>query len=83
VKLLSESHGIGAARVDEIEHSGKITELILEKIEKSRFLVCDLTAERPNVYYELGYAHGLKKDVILLESSETPVLYRGRTVPKD
>ena len=31
-----------------------ISELIL----KAEFIVCDLTLERPNVYYELGYAHG-------------------------
>ena len=71
IKRASDSHGIGAVRVDEIEHSGKITDLILAMIEKSRFLVCDITAERPNVYYELGYAHGLKKEVILVAKQGT------------
>lgn len=72
IKRASDAHGIGAIRVDEIEHSGRITDLILEKIEKSRFLVCDITTERPNVYYELGYAHGLKKEVILVAKQGTP-----------
>jgi hypothetical protein len=71
IKRASESHGIGAERVDEIEHSGRITDLILERIKKSRFLVCNITTERPNVYYELGYAHGLKRNVILVAKQGT------------
>ena len=73
IKRASDSHGIGAIRVDEIEHSGKITELILEKIKTSRFIVCDITSERPNVYYELGFAHGIKKEVILVAKQDTAV----------
>ncbi|MDD2467224.1 MAG: hypothetical protein PHI97_24825 [Desulfobulbus sp.] len=66
IKRATSQHGIEGVRVDEIEHSKKITDVILEKIKRSRFLVCDITTERPNVYYELGYAHGIGKDVILV-----------------
>lgn len=66
IKRATFQHGIESIRVDEIEHSKKITDVILEKVKKSRFLICDITTERPNVYYELGYAHGIGKEVILV-----------------
>jgi hypothetical protein len=65
---------IPAHRANEIEHSGSITSLIIQRIRSSRFLISDLTHERPNVYYEIGYAHGLAKEVILTAQKGT-VLY--------
>lgn len=65
IKRACEQHGIVAVRSDEIEHSDRITDLILEHVRTSRILICDVTHERPNVYYELGYAHGFGKQVIL------------------
>jgi len=66
VKRSAKRYGVDCLRVDEIEHTGKITDLILNQINWSRYLVCDISMERPNVYYELGYAHGRGKEVILI-----------------
>jgi hypothetical protein len=73
IKRGCEATGVRAQRVDEIEHSGSITTLLLEQIKRHRFLICDLTHERPNVYYEIGYAHGLQKEVILTAQKGTQV----------
>ena len=60
-----------AVRADKVEHSGRITDLILEYLRTSQYLICDLTTERPNVYYELGYCHGLSREVVLIAKHGT------------
>jgi hypothetical protein len=41
-------------------------ERILPLVEKSSLVVVDITGNDPNVMYELGLAHGLKKQVLVL-----------------
>jgi len=73
IKRGCDSVSIKAHRADEVEHSGSITELIINRIRSHRFLISDLTHERPNVYYEVGYAHGMRKEVVLTAFSGTKV----------
>lgn len=66
--------GLRATRVDEGHGSGFVIGEITSLIEKAEFLVCDLTHERPNVYYELGYAHGVGNeadDILLVAKAGT------------
>lgn len=71
IKRACTEKNINATRVDDTNHSGKITPLIVNGIKNSKYIICDISEERPNVYYELGYAHGLNKEVILLAKEET------------
>ncbi len=70
---------LNARRADEYTGSGIVINEITQLIEDAEFIICDLTFERPNVYYELGYAHGVGNEPmdILLIAKE------GTTIPFD
>lgn len=63
---LVQECGLLPLRVDEIQNSGSITEQILEGIAESTFIIAELSGQRPNCYYECGFAHALGKELILL-----------------
>lgn len=63
-----------AVRVDEVAGSGLILKNIMNLIERAEFLIVDLTDEKPNVYYEFGYAHGVGNegcDILLVAKEGT------------
>mgnify|MGYP000965611467 CR=1 FL=1 len=51
-------------RVDKIQDSGNISQQIVEHIATSRLVIADLSGERPNCYYEAGFAHALGKPIV-------------------
>ncbi|GAA0913561.1 hypothetical protein [Virgisporangium aurantiacum] len=65
---------LNTRRADEYAGSGFVIREVVELIERAEFIVCDLTDERPNVYYELGYAHGVgneNMDILLVAKAGT------------
>jgi hypothetical protein len=63
--------GVSARRADKTAGSGLVLKKIFKNIVEAEFIVCDLTNERPNVYYELGFAMGvgnLPNDILLITS---------------
>ena len=69
VKAEMKRAGFSVDRADDIESQQNILRDILERIDKSDLIVADLTNSNPNVFYELGLAHALKKPVILITQS--------------
>jgi hypothetical protein len=62
----ASSVGLRAERVKDVPGDYRVTDKMLRMIRSARFVVADLTFERPNVYFELGYARGLNKTVITI-----------------
>jgi hypothetical protein len=58
--------GYSVLRADDLYGQRNILRDIVESISKSDLIVADLTGLNPNVFYELGVAHGLQKPVILM-----------------
>jgi hypothetical protein len=46
---------------------------VWEGISSAKVLVAELTSRNPNVFYELGLAHALRKPVVLVSSREDDV----------
>lgn len=65
IKRAVEKCGFSALRIDEIQSAGSITDQTLQQIDRSAVILADLTGERPNCYFEVGYAHALGKELIL------------------
>ncbi len=63
---VSKSEGFEVVRVDEITGPGIILDDIQQQIERAQAIVAEISTQNPNVFYELGYAHALRKPAVLL-----------------
>jgi len=57
---------ISSNRLDDIKSAGKITEDLITEIISSNLCIADLTGNNPNVMWEVGYAHVLKKPIVII-----------------
>jgi hypothetical protein len=73
IREAGAAHGLDVKRVKDLQGDYRITDQIIQMIKAARFVVVDLSHERPNVYFELGYARGLGKTVITIAREGTTV----------
>jgi hypothetical protein len=65
LKQTIEGVGFVSQRADDLFNQN-VMEDVWSGILSARFFLADITARNPNVFYELGIAHTLGKDVILI-----------------
>lgn len=73
IKAAGNSVGLDVKRVKDVIGDYRITDQVIQMINSARLIVADLTHERPNVYFELGYARGLGKTVITIAREGTNI----------
>ena len=73
IEAAGRAVGLEAKRVKDVPGDYRITDQIVRMIHEARLVVADLTHERPNVYFELGYARGLGKTVVTIARDGTPI----------
>ena len=73
IETSAREEGFLTERVDYVPGFGPINEKLYHHIELAEIIIADLTYERPNCYYEIGYAHGRGKNVILTAKSGTTI----------
>ncbi len=71
VSCAAAAYGLRAVRVKDYHGDYRITDKILTLVREARLVVADLSHEKPNVYFELGYARGLGKTVITILKAGT------------
>lgn len=76
IRPVADHFGLYAYHAGEVFGPGIILEDIVRGIVEAKIVIAEITPANPNVFYELGYAHALKKDVILLAE-------RGKELPFD
>jgi len=65
--------GLTCKRSDEIFDTDIIIKSIENDIRNSLLVIADLTGRNPNVFYEVGFARALGKEVVLLTQSKEDV----------
>ena len=63
---IEEKFGLRCYRADEEHSSKKIDDKIFTFILQSEFIIAEVANQNPNVMYELGLAHALDKDVVII-----------------
>jgi hypothetical protein len=76
IAIAVERAGLTATRGDTTLRTGNLIQNVWNEILVSGCVVADLSAPNPNVYYELGMAHALGRDVFVM-------VRRGVALPAD
>ncbi len=73
IQPVAKEHGFHASRNIDHQRPGEITTKIIEDIDRSELIVCDITGHNPNVMYELAVAHAWDKPYIILRRDDLPL----------
>jgi hypothetical protein len=76
-----EEFSFEALRTDAVETDDRIMQRIIDGIRTAAFVIADVSELRPNVFYELGFAQGLGREVIVTAKKGTSLPFDIADVP--
>lgn len=65
----AQAAGMRCRRADDIWENPMVIQDVVSLIDRSRVVICDCSTRNPNVFYEIGIAHTLGREVILITQS--------------
>lgn len=68
-------HRFLSVKGDDVMVQSNLLSHIIKEIASSRFIVANISGRNPNVFYELGIAHALGKDVLLIARNENDITF--------
>jgi hypothetical protein len=71
IKPAVRAAGLECVRADKVVMSGKIDTGIWNQLLRAGVVVAEVSSPNVNVFYELGLAHALGKDVLLVKQKDT------------
>ena len=63
--------GFNVVRADELYEPGLIIADIERQIIDAKAIIAEITPKNPNVYWEVGYAHAVRKPTVLIAERDT------------
>ncbi|MGH6902290.1 MAG: hypothetical protein ACREIR_06075 [Geminicoccaceae bacterium] len=81
IERVCASYDFKAQRTDKDPTTDRIYKRIIEGIQRATFVVADVTFGSVNVYYELGFAEALGKDVIVVAKEGTELPFDTNDIP--
>jgi hypothetical protein len=73
LQQLATTVGLRCRRADDIWENPVVIQDVVSLIDRSSMVICDCTGRNPNVFYEIGIAHTLGREVILITQSEADI----------
>ena len=73
IKPTGEEKSLEVKRADDIFSVNPIISDIWENINKARVLIADVSGRNPNVFYELGIAHTVGKEVVIITQNKDDI----------
>ena len=73
IRRAASEAGLHARRADDMWEAPTVMQDVASLIDRSRVVICDCTGRNPNVFYEIGIAHTLGREVVLITQNDEDI----------